>query len=867
MSTMPSADRVPFKHLPQSVVPELYQLTLTPDLTAFTFRGDLKVTVAVNEAVSEILLNAVDLQVHKASWRQADSQIEAIVSLNPAEEKLHVSLPKPIALGSGELWLSYSGTINDQMKGFYRSKGPGEDTYTTLTQFEAIDARRALPCWDEPAFKAQFEVTIVADEGRTILSNTDEVSNTPSTEFPGKKVVKFERTPKMSTYLLAWAIGDFDFIEDRDSNGVKVRVFTPKGKAEHGRAALEVAKRTIPFYTEFFGIEYPLSKCDMLAVGDFAAGAMENWGLITYRAEMLLVDPESPNMSTKQWMAIVVGHEIAHQWFGNLVTMTWWTDLWLNEGFASWIEFLLVDHVHPEYQIWLQYITMALTRAMSLDSLRSSHPVEVEIEHPSDVDEVFDNISYDKGSVVVRMLFEFLGSEKFRKGLSSYLHHFKYSNAITVDLWNHLGQASGLDVAGIMGTWTKQMGYPVLTVEQEVQGTDRVFTVSQRRFLLDGSSDEENQLWSVPVSITTASSPDKPVHRFVLDKPSQKITVSDVSEKDWVNFNPGFVGMYHVVYPKDLLSALLTNISELSVESKMSLLFDSEQLAKSGSQSTVELLKLINSMKDESNYTVWCSMLIAVKDVQPLAFSAGALDKLKQFTIALCETKAQQIGWENNAGGEESHLTVLLRELLLSALGKAGHPATVQEARSRFKAHVDGSNIIPSDLRQCVYATLATNGDEGTLDQFLQLYRNSSDVDERPRLLHAMGLIPDKAVLQKAFAFALTDEVSTNKITTVISPSTSNPALNDQCWEFFKTNHQQLLKAMGCPSMLFTRLVQVSTINTFNEQMMTDVKAFFQANPHDAVGRTLDQSEEKCKLRVAWIARDKQEVASYLNSL
>ncbi|KAG8140073.1 hypothetical protein E2320_002801 [Naja naja] len=383
----------------------------------------------------------------------------------------------------GTLKIDFVGELNDKMKGFYRSKyitSSGDTRFAAVTQFEATDARRAFPCWDEPAIKATFDISLVVPKDRNI---TDRM---PYPDDENLVEVKFARTPVMSTYLVAFVVGEYDFVETRTTDGVLIRVYTPVGKAEQGKFALEVAAKTLPFYKDYFNVPYPLPKIDLIAIADFAAGAMENWGLVTYRETALLIDPKNSCSSSRQWVALVVGHELAHQWFGNLVTMEWWTHLWLNEGFASWIEYLCVDHCFPEYDIWTQFVSADYTRAQELDALDNSHPIEVNVGHPSEVDEIFDAISYSKGASVIRMLHDYIGDEDFRKGMHLYLTKFQHKNASTEDLWGSLEDASGKPIAAVMNTWTKQMGFPLVYIEGEQQEDNKVLKLVQKKFCASG---------------------------------------------------------------------------------------------------------------------------------------------------------------------------------------------------------------------------------------------------------------------------------------------------------------------------------------------------------------------------------------------
>jgi puromycin-sensitive aminopeptidase len=467
---MSTTAKKPFQRLPINVLPVNYDVKLTPDLSKFSFDGSVNIDVHVQASTKSIVVNAAELEILNCKFSvQGGSDVPAKVTLQEEQETATFEFDNELPVGKGNLEIAYKGTLNDKMKGFYRTRYTtpwGEERFAAATQFEATDARRALPCWDEPEHKATFDVTLVVPYDRVALSNMNAIKDDRISQT--LRQVTFARSPKMSTYLLAFVVGEFDYVEDRDSNGVLIRVYTPQGKSEQGKFALEVAKKTLPFYHKYFNVDYPLPKMDLITIPDFAAGAMENWGLVTYRERYLLVDPSNTSIASKQLVALVVGHELAHQWFGNLVTMKWWTHLWLNEGFATFVEYLCVDHCLGEkFDIWTQFNSQTYSPALKNDALANSHPIEVEVGHPNEVEEIFDMISYSKGASIIRMLHDWIGDENFRKGMNQYLTKFQYSNAETGDLWASLGMASGQPVADIMGTWTEKMGYPVLTVSRK----------------------------------------------------------------------------------------------------------------------------------------------------------------------------------------------------------------------------------------------------------------------------------------------------------------------------------------------------------------------------------------------------------------
>ncbi|MDO8639125.1 MAG: M1 family metallopeptidase, partial [Candidatus Daviesbacteria bacterium] len=494
--------------LPSYIKPERYKIRLNPNLDEFIFTGEETIYFILEKAVNKITLHSAELEIISAEFIHTNKEVWAgKISYDEKAETVTLTFPKKLPTGKGKLHLTFKGILNEKMRGFYRSKYEveGKIKHLATTQFESTDARRAFPCFDEPAQKSIFEVSLV------IPSNTRAISNTVETvvgeHLPGYQVVEFAPTPKMSTYLLAFIVGEFDYIESKTEQGVKLRVFTTPGKKEQAKFALKVGIKCMDFYHHYFGVPYPLEVLDMIAIPDFAAGAMENWGAVTYRESTLLVDEERSSTANKQWIALVIAHELAHQWFGNLVTMQWWNDLWLNEGFASFVEYLAIDSIFPDWDIWTQFVLNEMGDAFSLDSLKNTHPIEVPVFHPSEISEIFDKVSYAKGAVVLRMLWQYLGEKDFQKGLQVYLKKYSFGNASTKDLWDVLEKVSGKPVGKVMKNWTQKAGHPVVNVEFRIKNSE--LRLIQSRFFSSPISKKESKdktIWSIPIRVKSQES-------------------------------------------------------------------------------------------------------------------------------------------------------------------------------------------------------------------------------------------------------------------------------------------------------------------------------------------------------------------------
>lgn len=569
------------------------------------------------------------------------------------------------------------------MAGFYRSKykpaetpsasvpSDGEWHYMFSTQFEACDARRAFPCFDEPNLKATFDFDIEIPSDQVALSNMPVKETRPSKD--GWNIVSFETSPVMSTYLLAWAVGDFEYIEaftDRKYNGkqIPVRVYTTRGLKEQGQWALQHAPKIIDFFSEIFDIDYPLPKSDLIAVHEFTHGAMENWGLVTYRTTQVLYDEKTSDPRFKNAVAYVVAHELAHQWFGNLVTMDWWDELWLNEGFATWVGWHAVDHLHPDWQVWAQFVNEGMEAAFRLDGIRASHPIHVPVRDALDVNQIFDSISYLKGCSAIRMLANHLGVETFLKGVSNYLKAHAYGNAKTTALWNALGEASGKNVTELMHPWISKIGHPVLTVAEE----PGQISVKQSRFLSTGDvkPEDDTTTWWVPLGLEGKKDQ---AGIASLSLTTKEDTIRDVDE-DFYKLNSGATGFYRVNYPPERLAKLSTQLDKLSTEDKISIIGSTADLAFAGNGTTPALLTFLEGFGKETHTLVWRQVLDSIGGVKSVFGEDESIKKaLDNFTLKLIDQKVKEVGWDFPEG--EDYLTGILRKEIIGVAVASGHPA------------------------------------------------------------------------------------------------------------------------------------------------------------------------------------------------
>lgn len=854
--------------LPTNVVPRKYQLKLQPDLEKFAFQGEETIDIEVAQATSEIVLNSAEIEVQSAALVRDNGESAATgISYDKDRETVTLTFGSPISVGSAQLKVLFTGELNDKLRGFYRSQytdANGETRYLATTQFEATDARRAFPCWDEPERKASFDVTLVIPENLVAVSNTPIVEESPP--WSGLKAVRFAETPVMSTYLLAFVVGDLTYIEKQSATGTRVGVWTTRGKEEQGRFALDTSVKLLSFFNDYFGIPYPLEKLDHIAIPDFAAGAMENWGAVTYRETALLVDPQNSSAGTRQRVAEVVAHEMAHMWFGDLVTMQWWDDLWLNESFASWMGTKAVDWLFPEWQMWTQFVNMDTSRALSLDGLKNSHPIEQEVKDPAEVSQLFDAISYSKGASVIRMLEQFLSPEVFRRGLYRYLSAHQYQNARTEDLWSALEDESQQPVTSMMGTWTGQMGYPVLGVESRQASGHLELKLSQERFVYDrilGEEEPEPMVWQVPVRMTCEGSPGVAPITVMNDRQAQVLFETAPAPAHWFKVNPQQTGFYRVNYMAQDWENLVPPIRslELPATDRLGIQNDAYALSRAGLLPVTQFLSLAQNYQNETDASVWSDLASNLKEIETLVCDEPFLESFRTLARNLFHPVAQRVGWDARPG--EGHLDALLRSTVLSQAGNYQDAEVLEQAKARFNSYLRDPDLLHPDLRGVVYSLAAQAGDQSTYDQLWDLERKAQLQEEKIRLLLSLARFTQSELLLDTLQRSLSSEVRSQDTITLVAAVAANTRGRDLAWQFVKDNWPEFDRRYGGGGFGLTRLVSICG-NFATEDKRADVETFFQENPAPAAERTIRQSLERIRLNTAWLDRNRNELAQWL---
>ncbi|KAI4242677.1 MAG: hypothetical protein L6R40_003898 [Gallowayella cf. fulva] len=874
-----SSPKADASRLCRDVKPTNYEISLH-DLQlggTFSYRGSVKIEVQVKSPTQEIVVNAFELKIHDAqvSAQGADPQEASGISHDDKSQRTTFTFSKEVpASKSALLQINYSGVMNNTMAGFYRSKykpsvepaksvpTEGDNHLMFSTQFESSDARRAFPCFDEPNLKATFDFSIEIPDDLVALSNMPEKGTKESKN--GLKVVSFERTPVMSTYLLAWAFGDLEYVEDftrRKYNGkpIPVRIYTTRGLKEQARFGLKNAYQVVDYFSEIFGIDYPLPKMDMLAVHEFSHGAMENWGLVTYRTTAILFDEQHSAAKYKNRVAYVVAHELAHQWFGNLVTMDWWSELWLNEGFATWVGWLAIDHLYPEFEVWSQFVTEAVQTAQQLDSLRASHPIEVPVKDALEIDQIFDAISYLKGSSVIRMLSNHLGVETFLRGVSEYLKAHAYGNATTKDLWAALSQASGKDVDTFMDPWIRKIGFPVLTVAEE----PGQIGIRQSRFLLTGDvkTEEDDTLWWIPLGLKSTKAAGATTEALT----SKESTVRDVDES-FYKLNANQNGFYRTNYPPARLAKLGAQSDKLSTEDRIGLVADAAALAISGDGTTAGLLTYVAERSKEKKYAVWSQMTASLGNIRSIfAENQNLADGLKQFLLKLVSQATEDIGWEFKA--DEDYLTGQLRALLIGAAGGAGHPATVEEAKRRFQRYVSGEReAIHANLRLPVFQINVAQGGKEAYDAVKQEYLNTSSIDGKEICLQALGRVQTPELVKDFMDFQFSDAVKVQDVHSGSIALAANPKARDALWEYIKEHWDIVYKKLSGNSVVLDRYLKNSLQKFASYDKEKDIAQFFESKDTKGFDRGLVQVSDTVRGNAKYKERDEQLALEWLGA-
>ncbi|XP_073716460.1 endoplasmic reticulum aminopeptidase 1b [Misgurnus anguillicaudatus] len=885
--------------LPDTVSPHHYNLLIHPNLTSLDFTGLVHIQIKVHQDTKTIILHSKDIQILNARLIDPERrQVQPLKVLEyPSYQQIalisHVLLKKDFGY---EIQLKFAANLSESFHGFYKSTyrtSKGEVRVLASTQFEPTSARAAFPCFDEPAFKANFSVQIRREAKHISLSNMPKLR---TLELPGGLFEdQFEESVKMSTYLVAFIVSDFLSISKTSLHGVQISVYAVPEKIDQAEFALDAAVRLLDFYEDYFDIHYPLPKQDLAAIPDFQSGAMENWGLTTYRESALLFDPQKSSASDKLGITMVIAHELAHQWFGNLVTMQWWNDLWLNEGFAKFMEFVSVNITNPELEVE-DYFMAKCFEAMEVDALSSSHPVSTPVENPAQIQEMFDDVSYDKGACILNMLREFLTPEAFKAGIVRYLKRYSYSNTVNSDLWESLtnvcdsdglddtrlkgdescrrsGSSSAaskwqsedeLNVKEMMETWTLQEGFPIITVD--VRG--REVRLSQERYLKsDDHSQTSGFIWHVP--LTYISSDSTAVQRFLLKTKTDVLYLPE--EVDWIKFNVDMSGYYIVHYEgsgwDDLIRLLKHDHTTLSSNDRASLINSAFQLVSVGKLPLDKALDLTLYLSKETEImpvTQGFSELVPLYKLMEKREMVDLENQMKGYILQLFRNLIDQQSWTDDGSVSQR----MLRSYLLLFACVRGHPPCVSTATQLFNQwrESDGNMSLPNDVTMAVFSVGART-EEGW-DFLFEKYKESMYISMKSRIKMALTTSPLDHKLKWMMEQSLVGELlKTQDLPYVVTSVSKNPKAFKHAWDFVQANWDSLIKKFDLGSHSIAHIVVGVTNQYSTREMLAEVRGFFGSLRAEmgAELRCIQQAVENIEENIRWMDKNLPLLQSWLH--
>ncbi|MBU3700448.1 MAG: M1 family metallopeptidase [Acidimicrobiia bacterium] len=860
----PAADPARYR-LPDDLRPLRYELVIEPELADGTFAGTVEVLLECVRPTDRVVCNALGLDIVSADLHDATGPIAVVeVGLDPDTERVAFGLARPIATGSATIRIGFTGNLDERLRGFYRSTftdADGIERSLATTQFEATDARRAFPCWDEPALKATFVVSLVVDADHQAVANAAEVSRTPVEGRPHRHLVRFAETVPMSTYLVAFVVGPLEITPPIDVDGVDVRVVHTPGKGHLTDHALETAEFCLRYFSDYYGIAYPGDKLDLVAVPDFAFGAMENLGCVIFREVLLLVDPATTTQAELQNVTDVIAHELAHMWFGDLVTMKWWNGIWLNEAFATFMEMMATDAFRPEWDRWTSF-GLARTAAFDTDALRSSRPIEYPVVSPADAEGMFDILTYEKGAAVVRMLEQYLGPDEFRAGIRHYLSTHEFGCTETTDLWDAIETATGEPVRRIMDSWIFQAGFPAISVDLVDDGG--TLRIGQHRFGYAGSpgnaptpADDTVTAWSIPVIFTQRSATDGVIglEKVLLETDTMDITLLEPTE--WIMGNTEGVGFHRVRYAPELRAALVAHAQrDLSPIERYGLVDDDWAWVLAGVHEAHDFLALVEAFVDESDLSVWQRIVAGLGELDRLV-DGEAREVLHTRARALLTPAYERLGDDPVAG--ESDRASALRGVLLQALGVVGDDADLQ-ARSRALLLIDDLHPDPS-LVAAAAVVVAHCGTESDFDDFVGRMRAATTPQESIRWLGALADFRDPTAMRRLLDMSLTDAVRTQDAPLLLRRALSNRDLGPMVWSFVAENWETINQRL--PSNSIARML--AGVRTLGDPVTAAaVKGFFTDHAVPQGERILAQHLEHLDVTMALRARETHRFAHHL---
>ena len=848
------------QRLPATVVPDHYDLTFKVDLPNERFTGLETIQVRVDRPTSRVVLNALDLRFDNVTIDAAATSQPAAVSINQHDETATLTLAQPLLPGPAEIRIQYAGVLKDQLRGFYLGKTAGRKY--AVTQFESTDARRAFPCFDEPALKATFTLTLVIDRRDTAISNGKVLSDMPG---PGRTqhTVKFAPTPKMSSYLVAMAVGDFRCL-DGGQDGVPIRVCATPDKTDLGQIALQSAEQVLKYYNSYCAIRYPFGKLDLIAVPDFEAGGMENTAAIFFRETDLLANARTASMATRKNIASIVAHEVAHQWFGDLVTMQWWDDLWLNEGFATWMSMHALEAWQPQWSVAVDEASEN-QQALDLDSLKSTHAIHARVESPDDIEGSFDAIAYEKGAAVIRMVEGYVGAETFRSGVNAYLQAHAFGNATAQDFWTAIALTSHRPVDKILPTFVNQAGVPLIEVSLrcEDDGTMTRGTFRQQRFTLEPGSNgaAPGTVWQVPVC-TKIQGSSSPGSCPVLDRERQVVEIVHGCPS-WVFINRDAHGYYRTAYPPEMLRAMAPEIeTALTAPERLTLVEDEWALVRAGRHTAGDYLTIASGFGREPISGVLTRVTSKLGFIDQYLTTDQARPKLQSFVRSLFRRSLDELGV--GKADQDSDDRRALRAVLIAALGTTGADADVVAAsRAAVDRSIGGGTPLDTAAASALLEVAAEHGDAKLYDAIAAAAERAASPQEHSRYVNALPSFRDPGLIERALQEARSTRMRTQDTARYLAQFFGNPAARDRAWEFLKQNwtdlEPKLRIALGDTGL-------ARSLGAFcDARTRDDIRAFFAAHGLPSATRTLEATLERIDNCIELRDRQTSLVTDWLN--
>ena len=846
--------------LPKEIVPTNYSIRIVPDIDKLTFTGTETVKLNVRKPVRQLVLNALELEISEASL-DGKQLSKSAINIDKERELLVLALPSEAAPGDHTLALAFSGKINQQGQGLfymhYQEQGTPAAAGKKImlgTQFEATDARRFFPCWDEPAFRARFQLTAVVPENWLAVSNMPIESEK---KIVGGKEVRFAATLPMSSYLNVFVAGELDLIESR-SGLTQIRVIATKGKAELGRYALEATAQILQYYNDYFGVPYPLPKLDQIALPGGFGGAMENWGGITYYESALLFDPKNSSAETKQTIYEVIAHETAHMWFGDLVTMGWWDNLWLNEGFASWMGSKCTAHFNPQWEVWLRRSVprdpsrragIAKEAAMEGDARSTTHPIQQHIATEAEANSAFDDITYKKGQSFLRMLEGFLGEDVFRDGIRRYIAAHKYSNTTTADLWNALSEASKRPIGEIAAGWTAQPGFPLVKVKRE---GDRKVQLTQERFTVNFKNASPLE-WKIPLTYSVVG--EAPATLLMTGKIA---SLQNIPADRALKLNVNGAGNYRVEYDATSWKSLLEALPKLSVEDRVNLLGDAWALVQASRAPVSLYFGLVEKLTPSTELAEREQITNALDFINRLLVNTPEREKFQRYARSLFRPTFEMLGWKPKEG--EVAAATNLRASLINALGGLNDPEVIAGCRERFEKYLASPVSLAPDLRSSVLAVVGRYADETTWSKLHELGLETTSIEEKQNYYSALAESIDPRLVKKTLSIALTDELPTSRalfLVPLVARESGHPEI---AWEFAKANMKTLLAKTDAVG---ANRYAPSLFTFFSDQSRADeLKSYAKANLSPASAPEVTKVVDEVQFR----AEFKKRLAPQLNT-